>query len=344
MAPATWFVFQLEKHAVYTHATISQDGLKAYVASGQTLSEYNLLTPYDMSSAKHVFTRTMSLGSNIAGIEVNADGTFLLVGTNTSYVYQVNLSVPYSLANVEVFGSTSTKFRVHFSASGLTRFLLGSSSEEAQIGTAFGLFASPTSSRSITIPNLSVGYGSAMANDVSAIYRTRLSSGLIRLAQVNIVAGTDQPVTHEIAIPEKAGENSSVCLDRSGPKPSFIFLSGQRFNLAAPGDLSTAYTVPVDTGMLFGKGVVNRSGTAALIVYGDIWYSYSLGQATNGCLEISQRVQHTSLSATIFPTIQVSDNGAKCFVIANSVFQQYNLPIPWSFAGGTLDSSTIPQV
>ena len=90
-----------------TSMTFAPAGLKLYVGDASTadLYEYDLSTPYDLSTAAYSGTAISAIGQD--GLAMNADGTRLFVVNSTSdLAYQYDLSTPFDLSTAVNSGVT----------------------------------------------------------------------------------------------------------------------------------------------------------------------------------------------------------------------------------------------
>ncbi len=121
--------------------TFKPEGTKMFMvgASGDNVYQYNLASPYDVSSASY---SGMSFSVNSeetypTSVRFNGDGTSMYVlGTNSDVIYQYTLTTPYDLGGVSnsglsfyIGGGEGTPWEFEFSADGSRFFVIGSSGD-----------------------------------------------------------------------------------------------------------------------------------------------------------------------------------------------------------------------
>ena len=77
--------------------------------AGDTIEEYTLTTGYDVSSASH--TRSMSISSydnNVRGITFNSDGTrMFFCGSQNNQIHEFTLGSAFNISSPTYIGATS---------------------------------------------------------------------------------------------------------------------------------------------------------------------------------------------------------------------------------------------
>ncbi|TVZ54802.1 hypothetical protein OD91_0037 [Lutibacter sp. Hel_I_33_5] len=131
--------------------TFNNDGTKMFVVgiTGIDVNEYNLLSPFDVSTAG--YTQNFSVSSEETSprdIYFNSDGTrMFLVGTNSDTVFQYNLgtgydlsTASYSLNSYDVSSFETIPRSISFNHQGTSMFILGSSGDDINEFSLTGAF------------------------------------------------------------------------------------------------------------------------------------------------------------------------------------------------------------
>ena len=105
----------------------SNDGTKMFVSGddGNDINEYALTAPFDVSTASHADSFSVSSQDNsVRGLAFSANGTkMFVVGDGNNAVYQYALSAPFDISNVT--GTSDVSFVTSFSVSSQEKFPFG---------------------------------------------------------------------------------------------------------------------------------------------------------------------------------------------------------------------------
>ncbi len=105
----------------------SNDGTKMFVSGddGNDINEYALSAPFDVSTASHADSFSVSSQDNsVRGLAFSANGTkMFVVGDGNNAVYQYALSAPFDVSNVT--GTSDVSFVTSFSVSSQEKFPFG---------------------------------------------------------------------------------------------------------------------------------------------------------------------------------------------------------------------------
>lgn len=89
----------------------SSDGLKAYTIDTFTIYQYNIMTPWDLTTASYSGTSfsTISEGNNPVGLDFSPDGTkMFVIINNTETIFRYNLSIAFDISTAVYSGQSLT--------------------------------------------------------------------------------------------------------------------------------------------------------------------------------------------------------------------------------------------
>lgn len=130
---------------------LSPDGTRLYVTGGtdDDLDQYSLSTAWDISTASHVRTRTISDDTQMTGVFFKNDGTrCYMVGNSNNSIYEYTLSSAWDISTttlnhtLSITTQESTPQDVWFRDDGLKMYTIGSGGDtidEWDLGTAWTL-------------------------------------------------------------------------------------------------------------------------------------------------------------------------------------------------------------
>jgi DNA-binding beta-propeller fold protein YncE len=115
-------------------ATFSPDGTHMYIVSSEdsSVNQYSLSTPWDTSTASHVYTLDMSgLSDNLQAVYINPSGAWLMILMNVSdVVYTLKLS-----AEPDISGYDGGPRSVFFRENGNIMYIVGTGTTTAYLFT-----------------------------------------------------------------------------------------------------------------------------------------------------------------------------------------------------------------
>lgn len=164
----------------------NSSGTRMYIigTTGDDINQYNLSTPFDVSTATYNQNFSVSSQETLPrDLVFNTDGTRLfIIGTDTDTIYQYNLGTGYDISTASYSGTSfsvnsqeATPRALAFSYDGTSLFVLGSSGDDINEYTLTGAFdiSSPTFLRQFSFNNEDGStFGLAFNTNGSKLYLT----------------------------------------------------------------------------------------------------------------------------------------------------------------------------
>jgi sugar lactone lactonase YvrE len=353
---------------------IKPDGTAIYIvgASNDNVFQYNMTTPWDLSTASFSGTGYYSVSAqDVAptGLFFSSDGTQMYIsGDNGDKIYQYNISPAWAIGNAtysNVFLSTAaqdtTPASIYFKPDGLQLFLTGDNrvyqytltsawnlATATYSGTSFSVIAQAASSKSLTFKpdgtKMFVG-----DNNTGTVYEYNLSSPW------NIATAIYSFNNYKTVISTAGGFSSEnpfgIAFDSTGTR---LYVTGITTDKINQIDVGTPYTLTMTPGYagsvsVFAQENIPREvsfsldGTNMYVVGSnmDTVYQYSLSTAWDvttavySSKSLSVGAQETSPSGLFF-----KPDGTKMYIIGfgTDTIYQYNLATPWDMSTASYDN------
>ena len=353
---------------------IKPDGTAIYIvgASNDNVFQYNMTTPWDLSTASFSGTGYYSVSAQDitpTGLFFSSDGTRMYIaGDTNNTIYQYNISPAWSIGNatysnisLSIAAQDGAPQSIYFKPDGLILFLVGNDrvyqynltsawnlATATYSGTSFSVLAQSASSRSLTFKpdgtKMFVG-----DNNTGTVYEYNLSSPW-NIATA--IYSFNNYKTYVSTAPGFLGENPfGIAFDSTGTR---LYVTGTTLDKINQIDVRTPYTLTMTPGYagsvsVFAQENVPREvsfsldGTQMYVVGStmDTVYQYNLSTAwdvttaTYSSKSLSVAAQETNPSGLFF-----KPDGTKMYMIgvATDTIFQYNLATPWDMSTASYDN------
>lgn len=228
-------------------------GTKMYVigGTGDDINEYNLSTPYDISTASYLQVFSVSTqDTNPQSVSFNSDGTEMyIVGTTNDIVHEYTLASAYNVStarpsSVSVSSQDSSPNGVVYNDDGTKMFMVGSTNDrvyEYNLSTAYNATTATYSQSFLVSANDGVPQGIAFNGDGTKMYMAGSNSD--RINEYSLSTGFDVSTAtyvQNFSINPQDTNTTGVTFNGDGTK---MYMVGSTNDRVYEYDLSTGFDV-----------------------------------------------------------------------------------------------------
>ena len=305
-----------------TDLFFSPDGLKMYMLgqTSDTVYEYNLSTPWVVSSAVHsVSFSVTSQETSPFGLFFRADGVKMyVIGSNIDAVFQYTLSTPWSVATASyesisfsVAAQESNPHSVWFKPNGLSMYVIGSTGDNVvqyTLSTAWNVSSATYLQSFSIVAEEPTTRGMCFNMDGSRMFIVGTSDGV---KVYNLSTPWDISTASFVAVFSTSGQDSNVHGIYIKPDGTKMYTLGQT------ADVVYQYTVPsIDV------QITGPTSAAALDVQQDlkVYGKTTVANLTASLENYTEKVVSIGNSSTTKTISLTNGNVQTCTLTGNCVF------------------------